>query len=121
MDLSALSDGLVSAKSGFDLLRGAVGLLKDVQGVLPAGDKKDAVGTSLSQASRQLELAEAQIAKGLGYPLCRCTLPPNPMLEVGEYWSPMAVRVVVNECPRCHRNDGPKQAANWIRSVPRTA
>jgi hypothetical protein len=68
VDLSSLADGLAYAKSGFDLLRSAVGVLKDVQGTLPAGDKKDAVGISLGQAERHLQLAEAQIAQGLGYP-----------------------------------------------------
>jgi hypothetical protein len=40
---------------------------KGRQGVLPAGDKKHAIAESLVQAERQMQLAEAQVAKGLGY------------------------------------------------------
>jgi hypothetical protein len=37
---------------------------------LPAGDKKHAIAEPLVQAKRQMQLAEAQIAKGLGlYPV----------------------------------------------------
>lgn len=42
-----LAESLAYAKSGFDLLRSAIGLAKDVQGVLPAGEKKDAMGDAL--------------------------------------------------------------------------
>jgi hypothetical protein len=95
------------------LLRSAIGLAKDVQGVLPAGEKKDAVGASLAEAEKHLRIAEAQIAKGFGFPLCRCEFPPIPMLIVGDYVSVLAHKVVVNECPRCRRND--TAATEWTR------
>ncbi|MGA9014653.1 MAG: hypothetical protein WB509_19350 [Acetobacteraceae bacterium] len=69
--------------AGFDTVSSVIGLVKDVQGVLPAGDKKDAIAESLVQAERQMQLAETQIAKGLGYALCECEFPPTPMLTVG--------------------------------------
>lgn len=105
-----IAEGLTYAKSGFDLLRSAIGLAKDVQGVLPAGEKKDAIGASLENAERQMKMAEAQIAKGLGVPLCSCNWPPTPMLKVGHYFTPSRVRKEVHSCPICHQNDA---AAAW--------
>jgi hypothetical protein len=92
-------------KTGFDSVGAVVGLLKDVQGVLPAGEKKDAVGASLAEAERHLRTAEAQIAQGLGYKLCRCEFPPHPMLQVGYYFIPGGQRREVHECPVCRVND----------------
>ena len=74
------ADAFALAKAGFDLFRSAIGLAKDVQGILPAGEKKDAIAASLEQAERQMKLAEAQIAQSLGYHLCRCEWPPTPMV-----------------------------------------
>jgi hypothetical protein len=71
---------LAYAKAGFDMVRSVIGLVKGVQDVLPAGDEKDAIAESLVQAERQMQLAEAQIAKGLGYAVCECEFPPTPML-----------------------------------------
>ena len=122
MDMAALVGGMQAVKTGFDTLRTALGLIKDVQGIMPAGEKKDAVAASLAEASTQLKLAQAQIAQGLGYKLCRCTFPPTPMLEVGEQYSAMTeTRMVVYECPVCNRNTGGRHESDWKRSVPRIA
>jgi hypothetical protein len=134
MDVSALSTGLALAKSGFDTLRTAIGLVKDVQEVLPPGEKKETVARTLEEAGKQVRLAEAQIAQALGYPLCRCDFPPTPMFAVG-YRSPIAPTdkaimievakkqghaavsggIVVHECPRCGQNDAGPWA--WDRTV----
>jgi hypothetical protein len=58
-------------------------LVRDVQGVLPASEKKDAIGTSLAGAERQIRVAEEQIARGLGYQLGRCRFSLIPVLTVG--------------------------------------
>jgi hypothetical protein len=65
MDLAQITTSLGLAKSAFDTLRTAMGLVKDVQGVLPEGEKKDVVGRTLDEADKQLVLAEAQIAQAL--------------------------------------------------------
>ena len=41
MDLTQITTTLGLFKTGFDTLRTAMGLVKDVQGVLPEGEKKD--------------------------------------------------------------------------------
>jgi len=50
---------LNSAKAGFDTLRLLLGLVKDVQAVLPAGEKKQAVALTMEQVEKQLQIAEA--------------------------------------------------------------
>lgn len=119
MDASQIAEGLAFAKTAFDTLRGAVGLIKDVQETLPA-DKKEVVRRSLEEADKQLRLAEAEIAKALGYTLCHCAFPPTPMLYVGYREIPHQHRIIdVNECPVCGRHDaGPWR---WQRTAPPTA
>ena len=110
-----LAESLAYAKSGFDLLRSAIGLAKDVQGVLPAGEKKDAMGNALIRAERQMQLPEAQITQSLGYKLCRCDYPPAPMLFVGYRIDGFGRRADVFECPTCKNNDAKLEA--WERTT----
>jgi hypothetical protein len=86
-----------------------------VQGALPAGEKKDAIGQSLGQAERQMQLAEAQIARSLGYKLCHCDYPPTPMLLVGYRIDGFGNRADVHECPVCKNNDARLEA--WERTT----
>lgn len=96
--VNAMSD----FKAGIDMLRGAVGLVRDVQSALPEGDKKQAVEEALAQSESQIKIAEAQIAKGLGYELCKCQFPPTPMLTVG--YRTRGEGGTVYECPICKMN-----------------
>ena len=77
MDIAAITAGMTLAKTGFDTLRIAFWLVKDIQQVLP-DEKKEVVARTLEEADTQLRLAEAEIAKALGYSLCRCEFPPTP-------------------------------------------
>jgi hypothetical protein len=111
MDVISLSDGLALFKSGMEGMRGAVTLWKDFKGVLPA-DKQEQVDKAIERSEEQLKLAEAQIAKGLGFPLCTCAFPPPVMLKVGHVRRLVAgapghgmENVPVHECPRCRLND----------------
>jgi hypothetical protein len=102
------------AKTGFDLLRSAIGLAKDVQGALPAGEKKDAVGASLAEAERRLRTAEGEIAQGLGYKLCCCEFPPYPMLQMGYYFGGLTRRVDVHDA----RSLRPPTREAWLGIAP---
>jgi hypothetical protein len=117
MDVAALAAGMQAIKTGFDTLRTALGLVKDVQGVMPAGEKKETVAVSLAEATKQLKFVEAQIAQGLGHQLCRCIFPPAPMLEVGEQYSITEERMLIYECPLCNRNTGGPHEGEWKRTV----
>ena len=134
MDLTELATGIGIVKSGFDAIRTALGLVQDVQGALPAGEKKEAAARALEEADKQIRLGEAQIAKALGYPLCRCAFPPTPMLAVGyrpyagqrEYQVLLSLVAkgqisspsgfTIHECPKCGANDAGHH--DWTRTAP---
>src|SRR5262245_10548783 len=103
-DLTSLAEGLALFKSGMDGIRGAFGVWKDIRGAIPEGAKRDEVTRALEKSEVQLQIAEAQIAKGLGYTLCECKFPPTPMLTVG--WLNGASKIgapgrAVHQCPKC--------------------
>src|SRR6266481_6151134 len=119
MDASAIATGMTVAKTGFDTLRIAWGLVKDVQQALPSGEKKEVAARTLEEADKQLRLGEAEIAKALGFTLCRCEFPPTPMLKIGyrfalDHFERSALLIMakdgrisspsaftINECPKC--------------------
>jgi hypothetical protein len=107
-DPAAIASGLPAAKTTFDAIRSAIGLLKDTKDLLPKGQKADAVTAALVTAESSSRVAEAEIAKALGYELCRCEFPPTPMLTVGHISSELAARRGVQgpvyECPKCGFN-----------------
>jgi hypothetical protein len=101
-------------KATFEMLRQAIGMVRDVKGLLPDGEKLDAATRALDEAERHSRLAEAQVAKALGYNLCQCDFPPTPMTVAGRYFS-AGLRVDIHECSRCSRNDAHAHA--WERTV----
>jgi hypothetical protein len=120
VDITSLSDGLALFKSGMEGMRGAVGLWKEFKGALPV-DKQEHVDKAIERSEEQLKLAEAQIAKGLGFPLCHCAFPPPIMLRVGYFRQMLGggrgfVHAPAHECPRCHQTDALGQTIN--RAVP---
>ena len=101
-------------KAGVDTLRSTLALFKDVQGVLPKGEKSDAIALSLVTAERQLRLADAEIAKGFGYKFCKCQAPiPTAMPLVGHYADYFDNRHEVYECPACNSVTAP--VGTWER------
>jgi hypothetical protein len=91
-------------KTTFDALRSAMGLLKDAKGLLPSGDQREAaISQALATAESSSKIAEAEIAKSLGYELCKCEFPPTPMLTVGEH-NGRPKTGPVYECPKCGFN-----------------
>ena len=106
--------------AGIDALRSALALLRDIETGTPPGDRRDAVAAALAEADKQIKIAEAQIAQGLGYALCQCAFPPTPMLHVGDFRGATGQRMPVRECPRCKRHDGPINDSEWTRRTPWT-
>ena len=99
-------------KVAFDTMRSALGLMKDAKDVLPEGPRREAIEQSLDASENQLQIAEAEIAQSLGYPLCRCAFPPTPMLKIGyrTHGGPEEGVTDVHECPKCKQND----AGPWM-------
>jgi hypothetical protein len=103
VDLTSLSDGIALFKSGMDGIRGALSIWKDIRGAVPEGAEREAVSRALEKSEEQLQIAEAQIAKGLGYDLCECAFPPTPMLTVG-WMNGVSNKIssrAVHRCPKC--------------------
>lgn len=101
-DAGALGIGMEHVRAGIETLRSVFGLMKDAKDALPAGDDKMAIGAAIDTSARQLQFAEAELAKALGYRLCHCQFPPTPMLTVGHSNARSQPPGPVHECPKCH-------------------
>ncbi|HXM32148.1 MAG TPA: hypothetical protein VN921_00740 [Chthoniobacterales bacterium] len=80
--------------TALSLIKNALGLVKDAKEILPES-KKPAVEAALAQAEQSVKIAEAQMAEGLGYFLCKCTWPPQIALQQSSG---------AQQCPKCGRD-----------------
>ena len=104
VDPLTIAGAAAAFKSTFDALRSAMGLLKDAKELLPPGDQRQqAITQALATAESSSKIAEAEIAKALGYELCKCEFPPTIMLTVGEHLGRPKTGPVY-ECPKCGFN-----------------
>jgi hypothetical protein len=101
-DPITIASAAAAVKTTFDALRSAIGLLKDAKGLLPPNDQA-AVSQALAVAESSSRIAEAEIAKSLGYELCKCEFPPTPMLTVGQLGGRPKMGPAY-ECPKCGFN-----------------
>jgi hypothetical protein len=111
-DPAAWMQGATALKAGFDTLRSAISMLRDLRST-GGGSKKEqeAIDAALTIASSNTAIAEAQLAQALGFELCKCEFPPTPMTTVG-YFQKMhpghKIGDPVYECPKCgYSNAGP--------------
>lgn len=105
-DPLTVAAGVAALKTAFDTLRSAIGLIKEAKTLLPAGDSREtAISLALESATSSARIAEAQMAQAFGYELCKCELPPTPMLTVGSIDNSTARKYgAVFECPKCGFN-----------------
>src|SRR5262249_37747988 len=103
VDPVALASGISTLKDAFDLLRGAIGVVKDTKDLLPKDEKTPTITAALTTAESSVRVAEAEIAKALGYQLCKCEFPPTPMLTVGRIEN-ATMSGPVFECSKCGYN-----------------
>jgi hypothetical protein len=81
---------------------GPIGLSRDTD---HGKEETKLIEAALETASAATAIAEAEIAKALGFELCKCQFPPIPMLTVGHVDNPHAnMRGPVYECPMCGYN-----------------
>ena len=79
--------------------------MKDTKDLLPKDEKADAITAALATAESSSRIAEAEVAKALGYELCKCNYPPTIMLTVGVLDGRSKLGLgPVYECPRCGYN-----------------
>lgn len=114
--------GAGALKAVFDSLRSAIGLVRDARDLTePNAMQTRAIEDALQTAEKAAKIAEAEIAKALGYELCKCEFPPNIMLAVGYHNERGGGRKgPVYECPKC----GQDTAGPWMyerKAPPRRA
>jgi hypothetical protein len=110
-DPVTIASGISAVKTTFDALRSAIGLVKDTKDLLPKSDTTAAITAALATAESSSRIAEAEVAKALGYELCKCEFPPTILLTVGTITHPAAKKKgPVFECPKCGINN----ADGWM-------
>ncbi|WP_271896156.1 hypothetical protein [Candidatus Phyllobacterium onerii] len=115
LDPQVVASGANAAKSAIDALRALLGIYTDATKSLPAKDQQTAT-LAIEKSIEQLDIAEAQIARALGYELCKCQFPPTVMLTVGHSNARGNKPGPIYECPKC----GYDTAApfSFIRTAP---
>jgi hypothetical protein len=101
MDVSILAD----LKTAIDVFRSGIALAKEGKDLLPPGPAKDGATAAFEKATTQVAVAEATMAKGLGYQLCQCQWPPQIML-LKEVHPRRGNKVFV--CQACKRQEPPQ-------------
>ena len=91
MDLNLIISGIQSLKSLVELFKTGRELVSESQ--------RETFDKTVAQTEKQLKIAEAEIAKGLGYTICRKHWPPEIMLEIGQTDK---YNVPISKCPQCY-------------------
>ena len=68
-------------KQGLGTITMVLTALKQAKDLLPDGAKKKQISDAVEQAERQFKMAEAKMAQGMGYQLCRNHKLPEIMLS----------------------------------------
>jgi hypothetical protein len=127
VDPLTIAGTAAALKSTFDALRSAMGLLKDAKELLPPGDQRQqAITQALATAESSSQIAEAEVAKALGYELCRAHFPPVVMLQVGHHTANAdkfsATGKPVFECPQCKADTAaPYSFQRTVQTTPSSA
>jgi hypothetical protein len=113
-DPQTWAQGAAALKSMFEGFRAALGMVRDVRDLRGSDpEKAKAIEAALEAAERGAKTAEAEIAKALGYELCKCEFPPNMMLTVGSHYG-RGRQGPVFECPKCGYNTAMPYGFNRI-------
>jgi hypothetical protein len=109
--------GATAVKAAFDAFRAAIAGVRDIRAIAGGTEEqKKVVDEALDHAVRTAAIAEAEVAKALGFELCKCQFPPTIMLTVGHKLDRGKTGAgPVYECPKCGHNS----ASPW--SFNRTA
>ncbi|MFZ0845661.1 MAG: hypothetical protein WAM62_07700 [Pseudolabrys sp.] len=108
-DPQVWQQGAGAFKTAIDAIGSVYELVKKLRssGGAPSDAEQQAVDGALAQAGVAAKVAEAQIAKALGYQLCHCQFPPTAMLTVGQRNSRTSTVVQpIFECSACGFNTG---------------
>lgn len=100
--------GSDALKAAFEGVRSAIAMVREIRSLGGITDQEQrAIDNALTLATSNTAIAEAEIAKALGYELCKCDFPPVPMKTVGYFTMPTTKRNIgdpVYECAKCGFN-----------------
>ncbi len=105
----ALKTSIGAIGSAYDLVK------KFRSSSAPTAQEEKVIDQALVTADTAAQIAHVEIAKALGYELCRCQFPPTAMLAVGQT-RPMRMEKAqpVYECAKCGYNTAGPWAYNRI-------
>jgi hypothetical protein len=83
--------------------KAAIDLFKGIRDELPQTDKSKQLREQIEKAEAAFQTSQAELAKGLGHQICRCTFPPQIML-----WDREQRRDVCQQCGDVHPPDRPQ-------------
>ncbi|PDT50418.1 hypothetical protein [Sinorhizobium fredii] len=112
-DPESFSRNAGAAEMAFDAIRGLLGIFKEAKDLLPE-DKREAAALAIESSTKQLAVAEAEVARVLGYELCHCVFPPTVMVAVG-YQTSTGLRIY--ECSKCGYNTAGRNQFTRLRYV----
>ena len=79
-DPGILMQAAGAIKNGIDTLKNGIELVRTIAGATTgSAEQKKVLEQTLATASSSAAFAEAELARGFGYELCKCTIPPTPM------------------------------------------
>jgi hypothetical protein len=96
MAIQELTAFLSAGKAALDLFKG-------IREELPQDDRSKKLREQIDKAEEAFKKSEAELAKKLGYRLCRCTFPPQIML-----WDKEQRRSVCQRCGDLHPPNQPE-------------
>jgi hypothetical protein len=83
--------------------KNALELLKSAAGLLPKGEDRDRAEVALKAATDALARSDAKLANELGFRLCQCSFPGEPML-----WKKDIRKHVCGKCGDAYAFEHPK-------------
>jgi hypothetical protein len=95
MDFTDLNEYVSFSKNALELLKSAAGLL-------PKGPQRDSAELAVKAAADALARGDAKLAKELGFRLCQCYFPGEPML-----WKKDIRKHVCSKCDDSYPRDHP--------------
>jgi len=101
--VTTVRDGVEAARRAFELVKRYCGA-----GQKATQEDEEETEKAIAEAEAAALIADANIAKALGYLICRCQFPPTAMLTVGQHHG-RGREGPVYECPRCKSNN----AGGW--------
>ncbi|MEA1919453.1 MAG: hypothetical protein U9N52_06385, partial [Campylobacterota bacterium] len=84
------------ARLSFSLFKESIGMFKAAKDMLPDSPEKKAAATVMEEATKKAQIAEAGLARTLGFPLCPRCWPPVVLVATAVHKN-----IDYYKCPSC--------------------